>query len=183
MLWAAGFGQRQAGSIRPVGVETVFQAASISKPTTAMGVMLLAEQKVLNLDEDVNASLKSWTIPKSKEGSGGVTLRRLLSHSAGISVHGFAGYADGERVPRLVDVLKGTPPANSAPVVIERQPGAGFQYSGGGYCIVQQLLEDVETKPFEDIMNRLVLAPCGMKHSTFEQPLKAPLKGNMAGWP
>ncbi len=160
---------------------TVFQAASVSKPTAAMAVMLLAERQALKLDDEVNLALRSWKLPDSKVQSGEpVTLRRLLSHSAGISVHGFGGYAAGEKLPRLTDILKGRPPANSAPVVIEIKPGERFQYSGGGYCIIQQVLEDVEKRPFEDVMESLVLKPCGMNHSSYDQPLKSPLAKNQA---
>lgn len=156
----------------PVRPETLFQAGSISKPVSAVAALALAQAGKLDLDSDVDLLLKSWKVPanpytdKSK-----VTLRRLLDHSAGITVHGFPGYAAGEAVPSLVEVLNGAPPANTAPIVVGHEPGTRFQYSGGGYTIMQQVLIDVTGKPFPDLVAELVLKPFGMTHSSFLQPL------------
>ncbi|QOZ27002.1 serine hydrolase [Bradyrhizobium sp. CCBAU 51753] len=171
--WARGFGTTAIGG-PPVGAETLFQAASISKPVTAVAALALVPAGKLNLDADVNLALKSWKIPESPLSTESkVTLRRLLSHSAGISVSGFAGYQAGKPVPSLIEVLNGAPPANSAPVRIEHEPGKQFQYSGGGYTIVEQLLMDVTGRPFPSLLEDTVLAPFGMTHSKFEQPLSA----------
>ena len=180
-VWASGFGARSRAGGEAVDVDTVFQAASVSKPATALAVMLLAERKELHLDKDVNLALRCWQVPAASIADGeALTLRRLLSHGAGISVHGFLGYAKGEPQPDLLQVLQGKPPANSAPVMIERKPGEQFQYSGGGYCIIQQLLVDRTGRPFENLIGETVLKPCGMSHSSFSQPLGKPLSGNQA---
>jgi CubicO group peptidase (beta-lactamase class C family) len=132
----------------------------------------LVQAGKLDLDSDVNLFLKSWKIPaNSYTDKSKVTLRMLLDHSAGITVHGFLGYAAGAAVPSRVDVLNGAPPANSAPIVVDHEPGTRFQYSGGGYAIVQQLLIDVTGKPFPNLVEELVLKPFGMTHSSFFQPL------------
>jgi CubicO group peptidase (beta-lactamase class C family) len=169
--WAKGYGVTEAGAAR-VTSETMFQAASISKPVAAMGALVLVEQGKLNLDDEVNANLKSWKVPDNeftKERK--VTLRRLASHSAGLTVHGFRGYAADEPVPTTVQVLDGQKPANSAPVRADILPGSRWRYSGGGITVMQLLMMDVTGKPFPALMRELVLDRIGMKNSTYEQPL------------
>ena len=134
----------EAGSDEPVTSETRFQAASISKPLSAMAALHLVQRGLLDLDANVNDALRSWQVPDNEHTREQlVTLRGLLSHTAGLSVLGFRGYAAGEDVPTLRQVLDGKPPANSEPVRVMREPGTSFSYSGGGYTVMQQLLEDV----------------------------------------
>lgn len=172
VLWTDGFGVPTAGDTRPVTPTTLFQAASISKPVAALAALRTVEMGKLQLDEDVNPRLVSWHIPTSQLMVGRpVTLRKLLSHTAGLNVHGFGGYATSQPVPSLVQVLCGAPPANSAPVKLLMKPGYKFSYSGGGYTVMQQLLIDVTGAAFPDYMRRQVLEPLGMNHSTYEQPL------------
>lgn len=152
--------------------ETRFQAASISKPVAAMVALRLVEQGKLNLDEDVNLKLKSWKVPENEfTRTEKVTLRRLLSHTAGLTVHGFRGYAASENVPTLVELLNGVPPANSASIKTDIVPGSRWRYSGGGYSVMQQLVMDVTGKPFETAAEELVLKPLGMRHSSYRQPI------------
>jgi CubicO group peptidase (beta-lactamase class C family) len=170
--WARSYGVAEAGSGRVVSIDTLFQAASISKPVAALGALRLVERGKLNLDEDVNQRLRSWQMPESEfTKSKKVTLRGLLSHSAGTTVHGFRGYAEGEQVPTLVQLLDGHKPANSAPVRVDLEPGSRWRYSGGGTSIAQQLMMDVTGKPFPEYMREAVLGPAGMSRSTYEQPL------------
>lgn len=172
--WAKGYGLAEAGGGRKVTKDTLFQAASISKPVAAMGALRLVQDGKVGLDEDVNKYLRSWKVPPSPAANGKpVTLRELLSHSAGLNVHGFGGYEAGAPRPTLRQVLDGKPPANSAPIRIEAEPGVKMQYSGGGYCVVQQLIEDVTGKPFPAAMKGLVLDRAGMAASTYEQPIPA----------
>jgi CubicO group peptidase (beta-lactamase class C family) len=162
----------EAGSDKPVNAETLFQAASISKPVAAMAALALVGRGKLALDEDVNRKLVSWKVPENdftKEEK--VTLRRLLSHSAGLTVHGFPGYAADEPVPTLRAVLDGAKPANTKAILPDMTPGSSWRYSGGGYCVVQQLLMDVTGKPFPLLLQEMVLGPLGMNHSSYEQPL------------
>jgi CubicO group peptidase (beta-lactamase class C family) len=109
-----------------------------------------------------------------------VTLRRLLNHSAGLTVHGFGGYAADEPVPSLLDILDGKKPANSAPIRVDIAPGTQSRYSGGGYEVMQQLVIDVAGKPFPELAQEFVLGPLGMTRSTYQQPLPAHLKANAA---
>ncbi len=169
--WARGFGVTRLGG-PTVTPRTLFQAASISKPVTALAVLHLVQAGTLNLDADVNDYLKSWKVPSNSfTAQHPVTLRELLTHTAGMTVHGFAGYASGETLPSLVQVLDGQPPANSPPIRVDTVPGTLWRYSGGGYVVAQRVLEDVTGEPFTKVMQRIVLSPIGMSDSTYEQPL------------
>ncbi|HLY41859.1 MAG TPA: serine hydrolase [Terracidiphilus sp.] len=181
--WAKGYGVRQTGG-NPVDADTLFQAGSISKPLAAMGTLHLVQQGKLSLDSDINASLHSWKLPPSNAAPGAtVTLRELLTHTASITVHGFPGYAAGAPVPSLVQVLNGEPPANTPAIRLDGAPGANWRYSGGGYTIMQQLVIDTTKEPFPDFLHKTVLAPIGMTHSTYQQPLPAALLPNNAATP
>lgn len=160
--WAKGYGDG-------VTAHTRFQSASISKPVAAVAALRLVAQGQLSLDEDVNKKLKSWKAPENRWGKP-ITLRHLLTHTAGLTVHGFAGYAKTEQVPTLIQMLKGEAPANSAAIVVDMEPGSKFRYSGGGYEVIQLLIEDVTGKPFASVVKSLVLDPAGMKDSGYDQP-------------
>jgi CubicO group peptidase (beta-lactamase class C family) len=152
--------------------ETLFQAASLSKFVAAIGAMRLVDQKKLALDSDVNASLTSWRVAQNDLNKNHpVTLRGVLSMTAGIGVPGFLGYELGAPLPALTQILDGTPPANSAPVTVIDVPGRAYQYSGGGYEIAEALMVDTLHEPFVETMGDLVLKPAAMTHSTFAQPL------------
>ncbi len=180
LSWAKGFGVASEGG-PAVKAETLFQAASISKTVAAMVALRLVELGKLRLDEDVNLKLRSWKLPSSEAMKGEpVTLRRILSHTAGLTVHGFPGYAQGSAVPTLPQLLDGIKPANSPAVRVDIKPGSQMRYSGGGYEVMQQLVEDVTAKPFAQIARELVLQPLGMAHSTYEQPLPGQLRSSAA---
>jgi CubicO group peptidase (beta-lactamase class C family) len=172
IAWSDGYGTGEAGSDAPVSPNKLFQAASISKPVTALAALRLVQDGRLSLDQDVNHYLRSWCIPDSQfTQQRKVTLRDLLSHTAGINASGFPGYADGEPVPTLIQILDGAPPANTPPIRIEAEPGKQWLYSGGGYVIIQQMLEDITGDPFPLVIQRLVLDPLEMQSSLFDQPL------------
>ena len=181
VVWARGFGVAEWGGAAPVDTGTLFLAGSISKPVTASGALAMVEGGQLALDEDVNQRLTSWKVPESAfTATEKVTLRRILSHSAGLTVWGFPGYARDSAVPTVVQVLDGARPANTKPVRNDTTPGARWMYSGGGYTVAQLLMTDVAREPFPSLMRRLVLGPVGMRNSTFEQPLPARLAGRAA---
>jgi CubicO group peptidase (beta-lactamase class C family) len=169
--WAAGYGVLEAGGEAPVTPETLFQAGSISKPVAATIALRLADAGRIDLDEDVNRYLKSWQVPANGGWQPRITIRQLLSHTGGLTVHGFPGYAQGDPLPTLVQVLNGEPPANTPAVRADALPGAIHRYSGGGTSIVQQALIDLLGKPFPEIAREWVLDPAGMSDSTYEQPL------------
>ena len=172
IVWAKGFGVKEAGTADSVTPETLFQAASISKPVTATAMLRLVEQGKLSLDENVNRYLKSWKLPENRyTARAKVTLRRIVSHNAGLTVHGFPGYAVGDTIPTVPQILDGERPANTAAVRVDTFPGAISSYSGGGVTIEQLVLQDVTGKPFPALLKELVLDPAGMTRSTYEQPL------------
>lgn len=172
--WAKAYGFADVEARRPATPSTLFQAASISKPVAALGALRMVEQGRLSLDEDVNAKLRSWRLPENElTARQKVTLRLLLTHSAGTTVHGFPGYAPGVAVPEVVAVLEGQKLANTAPVRVDIAPGNRWRYSGGGTTVMQILMTDVSGMPFPALMHRLVLDPIGMMASTYEQPLPA----------
>ncbi|QSQ28494.1 serine hydrolase [Pyxidicoccus parkwayensis] len=176
LVWAKGYGVKQTGGTAPVTPDTLFQAASISKPVTALAAVHYVEAGKWSLDENINDKLISWKLPENEyTQTEKVTLRRLLSHSAGTTVHGFPGYAVTEPLPTVPQILDGAKPANTAPVRVDLVPGTKTRYSGGGITLVQLMMTDQLKKPFPRIMRETVLAPLGLKHSTYEQPLPAAL--------
>ena len=172
--WAKSYGLKDLETNEPVTTVTLFQAGSISKSVNAMVAMKKVEQGRISLDEDINAKLTSWKLPDNEfTAKKKVTLRNLLSHTAGTTVHGFPGYAVTEKVPTLQQILDGTAPANTAAVRVDFEPGSRFRYSGGGTTISQLAIMDIEKKPYPDIAKETVLAPLGMSNSTYSQPLPA----------
>jgi CubicO group peptidase (beta-lactamase class C family) len=172
IVWAKGYGTIGTGSTSPVTTKTLFQAGSISKPVAATGALYLVEQGKLALDEDVNLKLKSWKVPENEfTKDQKVTLRRLMSHTAGLTVHGFPGYDVDAPPPTLVQVFNGEKPANTAPIRVDVVPGTIQRYSGGGVTIEQQLMMDVTGKPFPQLLRETVLDKIGMSDSSYDQPL------------
>ncbi len=170
--WAKGYGVKEAGGQDPVTPETLFQAASVSKPLTSLGALALVEQGLLDLDGPVNERLKSWKIPENAfTTQEKVTLRRLLTHTAGLKMPPPLGYATTAPLPTLVQILKGESPANTPPVRIEAVPGASQHYSNQGFLVAQLLISEASGKSFADFMKAKVLDPLGMTRSTFVQPL------------
>jgi CubicO group peptidase (beta-lactamase class C family) len=174
--WAKGYGFADLESKRPVETTTLFQAGSISKPVAAVAAMKMVEEGKLALDQDINTFLTTWKVPDNEfTKDNKVTLREILSHSAGLTVHGFSGYRAGDPLPTLVQVLNGVKPANTPPVRVDVMPGSIWRYSGGGYTIMQLAMTDVSRKPFPEIMWDLVLSKAGMVNSTYENPLPSKL--------
>jgi CubicO group peptidase (beta-lactamase class C family) len=172
VVWAKAYGVKEAGKPEPATLDTLFQAGSISKPVTALAVLHHVEHGRFTLDEDINAKLRSWKVPENElTRTEKVTLRRLLSHSAGLTVHGFPGYATTEPIPTIVQVLDGAKPANTAAVRVDLVPGTKFRYSGGGMTIVQLALVDQLGRPFPQVMDETVIGPLGLRDSTYRQPL------------
>lgn len=170
VVWAKGYGLADTETGVPVTPATLFQAASISKPVGALAVLGLVEEGVLQLDAPVNAALTSWKVPDNEfTADSAVTLRGVLTHSAGLTVWGFPGYARGEELPGNVDVLEGR--GNTDPVRVYKVPGTSWQYSGGGYTVMEQVVEDVTRRSFADVVGERVLRPVGMERSTYAQPL------------
>ena len=172
IAWTKCYGVTEPGGTAPVTPKTLFQAGSISKPVAAAGMLALVQEGKLSLDEDVNVKLKSWKVPENEfTKDQKVTLRRLASHSAGLTVHGFPGYDVDDKIPTLVQIFDGEKPANTAAIRVDFVPGSDERYSGGGITIEQQLMIDVSGKPFPELMKETVLDKIGMNDSSYEQPL------------
>ena len=181
--WAAGYGWADAEEKRPVTTGTRFQAASISKSLNSLGILKLAELKKIDLDADINNYLKSWKFPyDSLSNNKKISVRNLLSHTAGLSVHGFGGYEVSDVLPTVIQILNGEKPANSPPIRSEFEPGKKFQYSGGGTTITQLLVTDLTGMRYEEYMKKNVLDPLGMSNSFFTQPPPAGTKNLATGY-
>ncbi|REG82278.1 serine hydrolase [Algoriphagus antarcticus] len=168
--WARAYGMADSSENRPMTIETMLLAGSISKPVAALRAHQLVESGVINLDTDVNEYLKSWKVPENeftKEEK--VTTRRILNHTAGLTVWGFPGYDKGDTIPSVPEVLDGK--GNTDSVRVYKKPGESWMYSGGGYTIMQLMITDLEGSSFPEIMQKNVLGPLGMISSTFENPL------------
>lgn len=171
--WARGYGYADVEEKRPVTTQTLFQAASISKSLNAMGVLKLVEQNKLSLDEDINKYLKSW---HPSADSGKITIANLLSHTAGLTVHGFGGYEVNDTLPTVVQILQGKKPANSPEVKPAFAPGVRFQYSGGGTTITQLIVTEQTGRPYDQYQQQEILDPMGMTSSFYTQPAPASKK-------
>ena len=179
--WTRAYGTAVTGGSQTVSDQTLFQAASISKALTAFATLRVADQGLLALDTPINRYLRSWRLPETDAGSSdSVTIARLLAHMAGLNVPGFPGYAPRAAIPTLTQILEGAAPANTPAIRIVQPPGSTWAYSGGGYLVLQQVLQDVTGHGFPKLMDSLVLTPLGMEHSTFQQPLPANLEGRAA---
>ena len=168
IVWRKTYGVTQRGYHTKITPETRFQAASISKSITGLGVLKLVENHNLDLDSEINLYLKSWKFrsPFLKEAD--VTIRKLLTHTAGTNISGVMGYNKSDTIPgSTADILNGK--GVTPPIKLDTIPGARFSYSGGGYIVLQQLIEDVSGIGFKDYFEKVVFQPLEMTHSTFNQ--------------
>lgn len=178
IAWAKGYGVLQAGGTDPVDTETVFSVGSVSKVGAAAATLRLVDGGRLDLDRDVNEYLSSWQVPEH-EFEGAVTLRRILSHTAGLTVHGFADYQPGAELPTTVQILEASGPSQSPPVFVDIPPGSQFRYSGGGTTLEQLVIEETFGSDFAAAARELVFEPLGMSRSTYQNPIPAEF-GNIA---
>ncbi|WP_454759403.1 serine hydrolase domain-containing protein [Caulobacter segnis] len=171
VVQAVGYGVREAGKPDKVDADTLFSVGSISKVATATTTMRLASQGKVDLDRNVDGYLKRWKLPASTlVPSPDVSLRMLLSHTAGLGVHGFADYQPSEPLPTLVQVLDGQTPAKNEAVRFKTPPGAVSDYSGGGITVEQAVIEDATGQSLAQLAKAEVFAPLGMARSTYEGP-------------
>ena len=179
--WARGYGICEQGGRKRVDSTTLFQGASISKPVSAVGALRMVEAGTLNLDKDVNDILRSWKVPEYESTRAEhVTVRRLLSHCAGLNVHGVPSYPSGAELPTLVQILNGESPAYTEAIRPVFEPGKEVRYSGGGFVVLQLLMTEVAACDFADLMGELVLQPARMESSTYKQPLPEELRSRAA---
>lgn len=179
--WAKGYGWADSLEQKPVTTETLFQAGSNSKSLNAVGVLKLVQDGKLNLNADINTYLKTWKFPYDSLSKGKkITIANLLSHTGGISVHGFYGYKKGEEIPTIKQILNGQKPANSEAIRSMHEPSIKYEYSGGGTTISQLIIQDVTGKPYDEYMWENVLKPMGMTNSSYTQPPPATIHNLLA---
>lgn len=172
IAWAKGFGVMDKESQAPVTSETLFQASALSIPVSAYGALRMVEAGKVELDENINSYLKSWKLPDSEfTRKKKATIRNILNHSAGITLHATPGYSSSSKRPTLIEVLSGTSPAINEPIAVNREPDVSYYISYTGYGIIQQMMVDMEGKPFSEIIYDLVLQPLAMTNSTFSLSL------------
>ena len=171
--WARAWGLKSAKTGEAATADTLFQAASISKPVAAMASLRAIQDGRFGLDQDINTILKSWRLPDGPHSNGAtVTPRMLMSHTSGTDDgFGFPGYHPDAARPTIVQILDGQPPSNRGAVRLGRPPMTGYKYSGGAVTIQELALTDALNRPFHRIMQESVLTPIGMTNSTYEQPL------------
>jgi len=171
IAWAKGYGWADEKDKRPVTTKTLFEPGSISKSLNAVGILKLVQDHKLDLNTDINTYLKSWKFPYDSLSKGKViTLADILSHTAGLSVHGFPGHNINGPIPTVYQVLDSESPAVTPAVRSEFEPGLKFQYSGGGITISQVILTDITGQLYDEWMYDNVLKPIGMVNSTYAQP-------------
>jgi CubicO group peptidase (beta-lactamase class C family) len=181
IVWAKGYGFTSYDSLTPITTTTLFQAASVSKPIAAMGALTLVEYGIMDLDTDVNNYLEDWKIEENEfTRVEKVTLRRLLSHSAGLTCRSFLGYSKNEQIPDIEHILRGINPANSERIYPDIIPGSEYRYSGGAYVVTQKILTDITRMSFPELMDRQLFSKSGMVNSTFEQFLTEDQQSNAA---
>ncbi|MBQ4879038.1 beta-lactamase family protein [Pseudoalteromonas luteoviolacea] len=180
VVFAKGYGVKEAGLNNPINTDTVFSVGSLSKVATAATALNLVSKGKLALDTDVNQYLKRWQVPTSKyTQSHKVTLRGILSHTAGLTLWGFPDFNPNEPLPTVINTLNGTGAAKTDAVRSFYEPGSSWRYSGGGTTVVQLMIEDVLNNSFESATNQLLFKPLAMSRSTFENPLPVSF-GNIA---
>lgn len=179
LKWAKGYGLANTQDSTKVDTETLFQAGSISKPIAALSVLKLKENGSVELNVDVNNYLTDWKVPENEfTKDEKVTLERLLTHTAGMTVHGFPGYQQKDSFPEITDVLNGN--GNTPKIFVDTTPGTIWRYSGGGYTVAEKVVEDVSGLPLEDYMDENILKPLGMENSTYEQPISEAFQKNIS---
>ncbi len=166
---AEGYGVTSPNDGAPVTSSTIFQACSISKAAAGAGAMRLVQEGYLALDEDINDYLTSWQVPANNGWQPRVTLRHLLTHSAGFNYCWFPGYKRGAPTPTALQTVRGEPPANTPAIQVVGIPGAEFRYSGAHYAVLQLVMEEVTGEAFPDLMRRLIFDPLGMQDSSYDQ--------------
>ena len=171
IVWIKGYGFKDNDSKDRVNEKTIFQAASISKPVATIAAMNVYNRYKINLDADINSYLSQWKIPLNEYNSQNrTTIRQLLCHTGGTNVHGFAGYNVKKKIPSLLEILNGNGPANNSSIIVEYEPSSKYQYSGGGFEIIQLSLEEIYGKKFEEIAKEVLFDPLDMQMSSYYSP-------------
>ncbi len=181
--WTKAYGYADMETKRLANPTTLYQVASISKSLTGLSIMRLVQKGKLSLTNDIRNYLRTWTFPDNELSKNKlITLRNLLSHTAGLNVHGFIGYAVSDSVPSINQILNGESPANNEAIKPTYPINEHFEYSGGGYTVVRKILDDNISSNYDSLMKALILKPLKMINSTFSQPLSPQYKNYAFGY-
>ncbi len=182
--WSRTYGEKDALIHQPLTRETMFQAGAFSQMMTAAAALKMAEGGKIDLDADIGSLLKSWRLPPPADTGlkSRITLRSLLTHSAGLSEYVYLGYPQGDPLPSLAQILDGEPPANGGPAWASSRKGSALRtrYSEPGYLVAGQALADASGMPFSGLMDASIIGPLGLKNSTFALPLPDDLRARIA---
>ncbi|MFS1523175.1 serine hydrolase domain-containing protein [Microbulbifer sp. 2304DJ12-6] len=172
LIHAEGFGVLQRGSGEKIDGHTLFSAGSVSKIATATILLKMDAAGLLDIDGNITQYLKSWQLPKSDRlTDDGVSLRMILSHTAGFNIHGFADFLPGEELPTVIETLNGVSPAQHGPLEFLYRPGNRYKYSGGGYTLAQLVATDITGESYPATAKKMLFTPMGMTRSNFTNPL------------
>ena len=178
IAWTKAYGQAKKGI--PLSTETLFQTGSFTKSITALASLILVDEGKLSLNQDINTQLRSWKMPEnSYTAFNKVCLKHLLSHTSGCNIIAFDGYCHTASLPSLQQILDGNTPAQNPPIRVGAIPGSAISYSGGGYVVVQQLIEDATGLPFSSFIESRILKPLKMKNTTFDDKAKNLASGHI----
>ncbi len=181
VVWAKGYGYADKKEGRKVTANTMFEPGSISKSLNAVGILQLAQQGTLDLYQDINQYLVNWKFPYDTVSHGKkITTAQLLSHTAGLGIHGFPGYHRDSAIASVTNILDGRAPSNTEAVRSVTEPGIEPRYSGGGILITQQMLIDITKQRYEEYMYEHIFRPLGMNNSSFSQPPSVAQSKNLA---
>lgn len=181
IVYSKQFGQKSANSPEKIDENTAFSTASISKPITALLCFILEEKGLINLNEPIDKSLKRWHLPKSKfTENNAPTWKQFLNHTSGTTQSGFEDHYEGEKIPTLKESLLGKIPRYDKEIEFTFEPGTDWQYSGGGYTIIQMALEDTFNKPIAELAKEYIFSPLGLKNTTMIQPNEKGFLTNVA---
>jgi CubicO group peptidase (beta-lactamase class C family) len=171
VVYAHHVGLKETGTTNKLDSNTAFSTASIAKPVTATIAAMLAEKGKLDLDAPIAQYLKRWQVPSSDfTRNSPITTRQLLAHTAGMSQGGFADFHLGDDIPSPIESLNGKKlPRYDQPIRSLFTPDTDWQYSGGGYVIVQIALEDITGKPLQQLAQEMIFTPLNMQHTTMYQ--------------
>ena len=173
LVWAKAYGTASKSESKLVDINTLFQAASISKSVNSLAIMKLVENNKLDLTKDIRSYLNTWTLPENEFSKNNIiTIKNLLSHTAGISVHGYRGYLREDEIPTINEMLDGRLPANNDPIKPILKPNQKLQYSGGGTLITRKIIEDNINSDYRKLVSSSILQPLHMRRSTFYAPFE-----------
>lgn len=181
IVYSNQFGVKSVISNEKIDEQTAFSTASIAKPITALLCHILEEKGFINLDDPIDNYLKRWHLPKSPYAeNNNPTWKQFLNHTAGTSQHGFADFYEGDEIPTIKQSLLGQIPRYDKPIEFLFTPGTSWQYSGGGYVIIQMALEDKMNKSIAQLAQEHIFLPLDLKNTTMIQPSEKGFLTNVA---